>query len=140
MEILTIPDKRLKKACPAYDVEDLRIDVESAEALKRHMMLFKHCSGLSANQVGIMKRFFVIRSPLRFYFDPRLVSHGRDLVIGNEGCMSVPKFIMAVPRWRVINVQYWNENYKLIETTLKGNEARVFQHLLDLLNGLLIVK
>lgn len=76
----------------------------------------------------------------RYCFYPKIISHGRDIEVKHEKCMSLPGKIVAAPRWRIITVEYINESGTLIKTTLKGLEARVFQHESDHLDGKLIIK
>lgn len=143
MEILTYPNDLLTTKCGPYDytkfVEDLKAAVEMAGI----MLPLKNCAGLAANQVGITRRFFVMRdgmTSVRYCFDPKITGHGRDLEVKGEGCMSIPGTRVAVPRWRVLSVEYVDEQSILRRVTLKGLEARVFQHEIDHLDGLLIIK
>lgn len=142
MEILKYPNAALTTVCPKYDQSSYDEDLVTAARMVQ--LMFKHdtCVGLSANQVGVIRRFFVMRDGLsaRVCFDPVIVRHGRDIEVKREGCMSCPGVYVQAPRWRVINVEYISTKGVKIRETLKGHAARVFQHEMDHLNGLLIVK
>lgn len=142
MEIVKYPNKILTTKCPPYEhlffFEDHKIAVEMVGL----MLADKNCVGIAANQVGIAKRFFVMRQPAgnRMCFDPVILKHGRDIEILSEGCMSLPGLRVPVPRWRIVTVEYTNDKKNRVTLTLKGLEARIFQHELDHLNGLMIIK
>lgn len=143
MKILTYPNPLLTTVCPKYEIATYNEDLAAAEQMVKLMLSHKNCDGLAANQVGIIRRFFVMRTGMGFgeiYFDPKMIKHGRDLEVKREGCMSCPGVIVQAPRWRVITVEYTSTKGVLVRETLRGHMARVFQHELDHLNGLLIVK
>lgn len=143
MEILKHPNSLLITKCPDYDYTTFIQDLLDAVKMAKLVEADKKCAGLAANQVGIIRRFFVMRDGLariRYCFDPKILSHGRELEFASEGCMSLPDTFVSVPRWKVITVSYVCEKSKLVKITLKGKDARVFQHELDHLNGLLIIK
>ncbi|KAF0852834.1 mitochondrial peptide deformylase [Andalucia godoyi] len=58
---------------------------------------------------------------------------------GWEGCLSIPGFLGYVPRFRNIKVSYLDVNGIQKSETLQGFEARVFQHELDHLNGIVYI-
>lgn len=101
--------------------------------------------GLAAPQIGFNLRLFVMipRAKIQggwtstICINPKILDHGRGEKIEVEGCLSVPGDIHRVKRWEVLNVQYFDENGKLISRTLKYWEARIFQHEMDHLEGVL---
>lgn len=150
MEIVQYPNEILIKKCPAYDIEKLAEDIASAGEMQAIMEPLKHCAGLAAPQVGIARRFFVMRDGLtrfRYCFDPVILSHGKDAVVGGEGCMSLGHgdksrggiFIKA-PRWRIVTMEYINVKGVRVQETFKSLDARVCQHEVDHLNGWLIIR
>ena len=106
------------------------------------LMAEKNGCGLSANQVGINKRFFIakIDGKICVFHNPFILSHGKSEVETPEGCLSILDEFGAFiykpkSRWEVIDVEYRDKDFKLIRTTLKRREARIFQHELDHLEG-----
>lgn len=147
MNIIQYPNEILTKKCPHYDMFTFAEDIEKCKEMIEHMLKNDRCAGISANQVGVLRRFFVMRdlsikNGYRICINPRILKNGRDIAVIREGCMSINNGydLIKVPRWRVIDVEYVDENNHINLVTLKGLEARIFQHEIDHLNGLLIIK
>lgn len=143
MVILRYPNEVLITKCPDYDMDEFETDLLSAYEMDELMRTFPTCKGLAANQVGILKRFFIIKVGLTqtlFCFNPVIIGHGSDLEVRAEKCMSCGEIMATVPRWRVITAKFIDHERKERIITLKGFEARVFQHELDHLNGKLIIR
>jgi len=102
--------------------------------------------GLAAPQVGVLQRFFVAELPedeendqpaeTYILFNPEIVK-GRGEQIGYEGCLSIPGYIGEVAREEQITVKGLNERGKPVRLKLEGYLARVFQHEIDHLDGIL---
>jgi len=109
--------------------------------------------GIAAPQIGINERIFVseIRktkfrkeikpAPLRIFINPRTVRVSKKTTSGYEGCGSVNSggIFATVSRPREIIVRAQNENGKLFELKAKGLLARVIQHELDHINGIVFM-
>lgn len=150
MEILTYQqdvNNVLTTKCPAYDFTTLAEDVSTAADMMQFLGKEQEgitCVGLAANQVGVSRRFFLMinKDTRRVWFcaDPQIERHGKDIVWAVEGCLSCPGERVSVPRWKIIDVTFVNQNGQLERHTMRGFNARVFQHELDHVNGLLIIK
>jgi len=102
--------------------------------------------GLAAPQVGVLQRLFVVElpedeendQPLETYilFNPEIVK-GRGEQIGYEGCLSIPGYIGEVARREQITIQGLNETGYPVRLKVEGYLARVFQHEIDHLDGIL---
>lgn len=102
--------------------------------------------GLAAPQVGVLQRLFVVELPedeendqsLETYilFNPEIVK-GRGEQIGYEGCLSIPGYIGEVARREQITIQGLNEKGHPVRLKVEGYLARVFQHEIDHLDGIL---
>jgi peptide deformylase len=90
--------------------------------------------GLSANQVGIGFRMFVIGDGI-VCFNPKIVATHGEPIRKPEGCLSFPGLNLNVPRYESIDVEYYDENADLITTHFEGLTAQVYQHELDHMNG-----
>ncbi|MDJ0579222.1 peptide deformylase [Crocosphaera sp.] len=107
--------------------------------------------GIAAPQVSESYRLFVICShPNPRYPDapmmeptiminPRIVSHSDEIVKDWEGCLSVPGLRGLVPRYKMITVEYLDRYGKFQQQELRDFVARIFQHELDHLNGILFI-
>lgn len=149
MQIVQYPNEILTTKIPQYDAAEIAADIVQARQMAKFMLLKNYCLGIAAPQVGIAKRFCVLRvgtSGVRYCFSPFVQAHGRDIEVRIEGCMSLGYgdrsrggIFLPVPRWRVITAVYLDENGNPCHVTMKGMEARAFQHECDHLNGLLII-
>ena len=100
--------------------------------------------GLSAIQMGLPVRIFVIdfMKPYKFreaYINPEVIELKGIPEKDIEGCLSIPGVSGSVERYPEIDVTYYNQKRERKEATLKGFEARIFQHELDHLNGVLFI-
>ncbi len=97
--------------------------------------------GLSANQIGLNMRLFVAHVERKFYavFNPRIVKIVKAVDEIEEGCLSVPGVFGPVARPSKIWVEAQDMNGKTIKIKAWGFLARVFQHEIDHLNGILFI-
>ncbi len=105
--------------------------------------------GIAAPQVSSSMRLFIIASrPSPRYphaptmaptamINPEIVDRSGELVAAWEGCLSVPGTRGLVLRDREIEVKYFNKYGELIQQELTDFAARIFQHELDHLDGIL---
>lgn len=102
------------------------------------LMVREHGIGLSATQVGISRRLFVmcVEGKYRECFNPRILESSTDLIDFDEGCLSFPgdRCIIKRPSW--VRVVYQTYDGNLVQDMLTGLEARCFQHELDHLDGI----
>jgi len=69
--------------------------------------------------------------------NPEISWQSRKIVSGIEGCLSIPGYVGEVDRCESIRVKAQNRTGKIINLRLKGWTARIFQHEIDHLNGIL---
>lgn len=105
--------------------------------------------GIAAPQVGQSLRLFIVasRPNIRYpqaplmeptaMINPRILAHSDNLVKDWEGCLSVPGWRALIPRYQFIEVEYRDRWGQLIHQELTDFVARIFQHELDHLNGIL---
>lgn len=101
--------------------------------------------GLAANQVGSPHRVFVANpsedhdpAQLLVLINPELVESDGE-IIAEEGCLSIPDFREEVRRARRVLVRGLDRNERPIEVEGEDLLARIVQHELDHLNGVLFV-
>ncbi len=99
--------------------------------------------GLAATQVGILHRVLVYRSqqqaPVAALVNPELEWSGFELETAEEGCLSLPAVHVEVERPVHVRVRAHNEQGEPITIEASGLEARVIQHEMDHLDGVLIL-
>jgi peptide deformylase len=93
--------------------------------------------GLSANQVGLDMRVFVmgLGETKIAVFNPIIISYSKIEEVFNEGCLSYPGIILAINRPTKITATYQDETGKFVEQDFNGLTARIFQHEYDHMNG-----
>jgi peptide deformylase len=99
--------------------------------------------GLAATQVGVVHRLLVYRvqshAPLAALANPVIEWSSKDEEIAEEGCLSLPLVHVDVERPVHVRVRAQDEYGELITIEASGLEARVIQHEMDHLDGVLIV-
>ena len=97
--------------------------------------------GLSANQIGIKERAFVMISDIESQdtltcFNPKIVKESKEMVTMEEGCLSYPELYLEIARPETIVVKYEDEGKELHKIKLTGFIARIFQHEYDHMEGI----
>jgi peptide deformylase len=99
--------------------------------------------GLAATQVGVVHRLLVYRiaqdAQLAALINPEIEWSGRDTESMEEGCLSLPRVLVDVDRPIHVRVRALNEYGEPILIEASGLEARVIQHEIDHLDGVLIL-
>jgi len=99
--------------------------------------------GLAATQVGVLHRLLVYRvqqqSPVAALINPEIEWRGKEEEIAEEGCLSLPAVLVEVERPIHVRVRALNEYGEPIVIEAAGLEARVIQHEIDHLDGVLIL-
>jgi peptide deformylase len=99
--------------------------------------------GLAAPQVGVLHRLFVYRAgpdaPLVAVINPQIDWASQDEDVAEEGCLSLPRIVVDVERPLHVRVNARDEAGAPITIEASGLEARVIQHEMDHLDGVLIL-
>jgi peptide deformylase len=105
--------------------------------------------GLAAPQVNVQQRVFVAEFgdeedeevPPKLYIlvNPKIKRPSREKIIGQEGCLSIPGFAGDVERSISVTVRALNRHGHPTKVKAKGWLARIFQHEVDHLNGVLFI-
>ena len=103
--------------------------------------------GLSAVQLGVLKRFFVISykkedGTFEEYrvINPSISSHSEEMIYveEGEGCLSVNRYVEGiVPRYARCTIEYFDEDGNKVTKRVREEIAVAFQHEIDHLNGIL---
>jgi len=99
--------------------------------------------GLAATQVGVLHRLLVYRvahqAPVAALVNPELKWSGSQTETMEEGCLSLPSVLVDVERPVHVRVHAQDERGERIVVEASGLEARVIQHEIDHLDGVLIL-
>ena len=117
---------------------------EMSRILKENMLHYEGV-GLSANQIGISERVFIMMLNMETEetitcFNPRIIKRYEDDVWCEEGCLSFPDEIINIQRPDRIVVKYEDEDKKDHKIKLSGMAARVFLHEFDHLEGIVFTE
>jgi peptide deformylase len=142
-EIATLPDLILRrKARPVTKFDG------NLQTLIDNMIETMHAApgvGLAAPQVGASERVIVVEYgdeedetvPKKLYalVNPELKAISQETEVGVEGCLSVPGLLGEVERSLAVTVKGLNRRGQPVRIKAKGWLARIFQHEIDHLNG-----
>ena len=117
---------------------------EMSRILKENMFHYEGI-GLSANQIGISERVFIMMLNIETEetitcFNPRIIKRYEDDVWCEEGCLSFPDQIINIQRPNRIVVKYEDEDGKDHKIKLDGLASRVFLHEFDHLEGIVFTQ
>ena len=147
LEIVLEGDPRLRQKATRIRAVDASLRRLAADM--RETMLEAPGVGLAAPQVGITRRLIVVHVPAGYndedgpeldlaLVNPEIVkAQGR--VVGQEGCLSIPGWVADVPRHEAITVKAMDLDNRDVRLKLRGFHARVVQHEIDHLDGVLFV-
>ena len=136
------PDPALRNAATAVaEVDD---EVQRLAERMLDVMERAHGVGLAAPQLGILRRILVYRASdedePKVLINPELVERSGETELGTEGCLSLLGGELQVPvaRHLRVRVSARGEAGEAVDLDAEGFEARVIQHEIDHLDGILI--
>jgi peptide deformylase len=140
-QIRQYPDSALR--LEARTVEEFDDDLR---ALAERMIQIMHDTrsgvGLAATQVGILRRVFVFQPEEgvdRVVVNPEIVERSQEGAVDDEGCLSLQGVTVPVERAVTLTLVGRDENGAEVRFELEGMPARIAQHELDHLDGVLII-
>lgn len=146
--VLKMGDLRLRKtAAKVENFADEQFSVLITDMVDT--MRSTYGVGLAAPQIGVSQRVVVLEVdnnprypgrpsiPLQILVNPEIISHSNDISSGWEGCLSLPGLRGEVERYESITYVACDQNGQQITEAVHGFLARIIQHELDHLNGIL---
>ena len=107
--------------------------------------------GLAAPQVGELKRVIVVhairdrssetraeKSP-EFFINPKIVKKTKTTETDEEGCLSFPGLFLKIKRAKAVEIEALNGKGEKVQIKAEGLPARIFQHEIDHLDGILYI-
>ncbi len=142
LKILTNPNPVLRRVCQAADEQDVRAgDFQALADDMAETMLTKDGIGLAAPQVGHSVRLIVVNTKdgVLTLINPVITSKSLTKEWDEEGCLSVPNTFGRVKRHKKIRCQFLTVDGKNKRLEARGLLARVIQHEIDHLDGILFI-
>ena len=126
--------KKIKKC--SYNLDRSKLSYTLNENMFHHNGV-----GLSANQIGIEERVFVMMIDIEVEetitcFNPKIIKESKKEVVMEEGCLSYPELFLDISRPSSIIVRYEDEGKTIIKRRLEGFIGRIFQHEYDHMEGI----
>jgi len=146
-EIITLPDPGLRRK--ARKVTEFGPELQSVVDDMIETMRAAPGVGLAAPQVAVPWRLIVVEfgdeeddeAPPRLYtvVNPVIARYSQDTLVGTEACLSIPGLMGDVERPEAITVKGYNRRGQPVSIKAKGWLARIFQHEIDHLDGVLYI-
>jgi peptide deformylase len=136
-QLVPVTDPILKKP-----LKPCSIGLDRKELQDRLLSAMEHYQGigLSANQIGIQERVFIMYSDVKkketiTCFDPLITEYHLDKIIMDEGCLTWPGLWLKIERSEGIRCVYNDVDGELVQVEMHGLESRIFQHEYDHMEG-----
>jgi len=148
-EIIKYPNPILRKK--SEEVKEVTEDIKKLGQDMIQTMMEKNGIGLAAPQIGELKRIIVFH-PIRersleekakktpqVFINPKIIKKSRETIIEEEGCLSLPGLFLKIKRAKEAEIEALNLQGEKIKIKAEGLPARVFQHEIDHLDGILFI-
>ena len=140
MKLVSNKDPILTKVLQDVDMENPQIDLKQTKTDMVELMCSKRGLGLSASQVGIDYKVFIIgedKENTMCFANPEVLSVSEETELDVEGCLSYPDTFVKLARPNVVEAKWFDEEGKPQEGRFEGYTARCFLHEFDHLHGVL---
>jgi len=141
-QIRQYPDKVLKMR--AREVERFDDDLARLAEKMSRLMHDARGVGLAATQVGVLQRLFVCQlagdDEVTTIVNPEITKRSRSTEIADEGCLSLQGVLVAVERSAEVTIEGQDVSGAPLKLELEEMDARVVQHELDHLDGVLMLE
>lgn len=134
-------DEALQDYCKQVSCRKMIFNAFKSERKEILFPKLTNCLGLAAPQINYSVRMFIMK------FDNGLpeivinptITKERGKQTFKEGCMSIPKVYANVECSSIVDVMYYDEEFKVVKKRLRGLEAIIFQHEYEHLDGKLFI-
>jgi peptide deformylase len=139
LKIRIYPEPILRKKCE--EVKEIDEEIRKLIAEMTETMQKNNGAGLAAPQVGVAKRVIVVETEKgpRGFVNPQILEKSLDSEIMEEGCLSFPQLFLKIRRAKKIEMKAIDVNSEKIKIEAEGILARIFQHEIDHLDGILFI-
>jgi len=148
-EIIKYPNLILRKKC--QEVKEVTEEIRNLGLDMIESMTESQGIGLAASQVGELKRIIAVHlvkertseekvevEP-RVFINPKIVKKSKEDELEEEGCLSFPGLWLKIKRAKEVEVEALNEKGEKIHLKAQGLPARILQHEIDHLDGILFI-
>ena len=139
LEVKIYPDPVLRKK--AEEVKELTEEIKNLGWDMVETLEVNDGVGLAAPQVGVSKRVIIVQTekgPV-ILVNPKIIKKSREKETMEEGCLSLPGIWLKIKRAKKVEAVAIDKEGKKIKINTEGLSARILQHEIDHLNGILII-
>lgn len=123
-----------QKSEPATEA-DKQVITDLLDTLRANL---DHCVGMAANMIGVKKNIIVVAAgPFQFAMINAIITKKKGAFQTEEGCLSL-EGVRPCTRYKEIEVDYLDQNFKKQHGTFAGWTAQIIQHELDHVAGIVI--
>lgn len=151
-KIVTLPEPVLRRKAHTITKVDKNLQILIDDMVET--MRDAPGVGLAAPQIGLSERLIVVEyferaedeeneeAPKKVWavLNPEIIKASEEKLMGVEGCLSIPGLVGEVERHATIQVKGLNRHGKPMKIKAEGWLARIFQHEIDHLNGVLFTE
>ena len=151
LQLIPSNDSRILSSIAPFNDDMLKDEgyKNRAEFSKAMFMAMKKYGGigLTANQVGVPFRMFVMGNHLQLAngekyscWNPIIKTHSKDDILMTEGCLTFPYLFLSINRPRTCTVEFEDDDGKKVEKTFDGMFSRIYQHEFDHTLGITFIE
>lgn len=127
----------------AQEIEEITAEIKqlAQDLIETMLKSEREAVGLAAPQVGISKRIFAAQteSGPTIFINPKITKKSKKTETIEEGCLSLPAIWFKIKRPKEIEMEALDINGKKLKIKTEGMFARILQHEIEHLNGVLII-
>ncbi len=139
LEIKNYPNPVLKRR--SEEVKEMTPEIKELASDMIETMKSREGIGIAAPQVGLLKRLIVVqmeKGPEAFV-NPEILRKSKEQETMEEGCLCLPGLFLKIKRAKEAEIEALDMNGNEIQIKTEGLSARVFQHEIDHLDGILFI-
>jgi peptide deformylase len=139
MKLIYHPAEILSREVKTVDLESPGFNPIELKKEMVEFMLANNGIGLSANQIGLDAKVFVMGDSVEnstMCINPTVLQYTSDTQDDIEGCLSFPNMFVKIKRPKEILARYWNENLEECTVKIEGYSAKCYLHEMDHLLGI----
>ena len=140
MKLVKSTDPILSKELADVDLKNPGFDPKELKEKMVELMVSKRGLGLSACQVGLDYKVFIIgenKENSMMFINPEVISVSEETELDVEGCLSFPDMFVKMARPNLVEAKWYDEEMKEQSGSFEGYTARCFLHEFDHLYGVL---
>ena len=137
--IIKYPQPVLRKK--SQKINEISDEIKKLSLKMTEIMIANQGIGLAAPQIGELKRIIVIKTEngIQVFINPEIISKSKKIEIMEEGCLSFPGLFLKIKRASEVKVEALNKKGEKICFNAKNLLARIIQHEIDHLDGILFI-